>query len=385
MIVDKEPWHEKVDLNAALNEAVALMYLYTVITKEGIHAIVLWCAYTWFHEYGTVSPILNLFSPEKRCGKSTVLNVIKRFCKRSIVASNISPPALYRTVEKLKPTLLVDEADTFLAKNEELRGILNAGHYRDTAFVYKCVGDDNNPTSFNTFCPKVIAGIGKPPETIEDRSISVEMKRKLTTQKVQSIRRANNSQFDEIAQKFARYAQDNSDVFSAHLPNGVEQINDRANDNWEPLFTIADLAGGEWPQLAREAAIALSGTEEETSSIGEQLLSDCYEILAKNSSDRIRTVDLLDSLCADDEKPWLTWNRGERITNRQLRDILVPFGIKPTDIKFDSKTKRGYYKADFTDAYQRYVAQSDTTGTTDTTAVEVEINPLPLQPGKAPF
>ena len=129
----------------------------------------------------------------------------------------------------------------------------------------------------------------------------------------------------------------------------------------------------------------MAGIQEETPSITEQLLSDALEVFGEIPGDRIRTSELLSKLCEDDEKPWLAWNRGNPITARQLRNKLEPFGIKPTDIRFPAGTKRGYYEADFTDAYQRYVAQSDTTDTPDTTAVEVVINPLPSQQKKAPF
>jgi hypothetical protein len=53
------------------------------------------------------------------------------------MAANISSPAFFRVIEEARPTLVIDEADTWLQGNDELRGILNSGYTRKTAFVVR--------------------------------------------------------------------------------------------------------------------------------------------------------------------------------------------------------------------------------------------------------
>ena len=264
---------------------------------------------------------------------------------------------------------MIDEADTFLAKSDDLRGILNAGHYKSTAFVIRCDGEDNDPVRFSTWCAKVVAGIGNLPETIMDRSIIIEMHRKLPEQSIENIRHAEESLFDELSQKLARWSQDNAKEFKQFKPKLIIGINDRANDNWEPLFSIANIVGGQWPERITAASIKLSGTEEEEPTIGEQLLTDTLE--AFNSlngvAERLPTAELIIALCNDLEKPWATWNRGKNINAYQLSKRLKPFRIRPVDIRFSHGVRKGYFQADFRDAVGRYTQQQPATEATTAT------------------
>jgi 5S rRNA maturation endonuclease (ribonuclease M5) len=167
---EPEPWPEPVDGAELLDEIEAVFSRFAVCETAARDALVLWCCATWFEPVAQVAPILNITSPEMRCGKSLVLSIAAKLSKRLLPSSNISAAALFRTIEKHSPTLIVDEADSFLGENEELRGLINSGHTRDTAFVIKTVGDDHEPKQFSTWGFKAIAGIGKRAATIEDRS-----------------------------------------------------------------------------------------------------------------------------------------------------------------------------------------------------------------------
>lgn len=94
-------------------------------------AAALWCAWAHAIDRFSVAPILAIQSPAKRCGKTTLLRIAASLVPRPLVASNVTPAALFRIVEEHRPTLLVDEADTFVAGSDELRGLLNSGHTRD--------------------------------------------------------------------------------------------------------------------------------------------------------------------------------------------------------------------------------------------------------------
>jgi len=116
-----------------------------------------------------VAPILALCSPLKRCGKTTTEELTAALAKRPLAAANISVATLYRTVEQFAPTLIVDEADTFLLYNLALRGVINSGHTRATAFVIRTAGHE--PRLFSTWGARMIALIGRLPATLEDRAI----------------------------------------------------------------------------------------------------------------------------------------------------------------------------------------------------------------------
>jgi putative DNA primase/helicase len=85
---------------------------------------------------------------------------------------------LFRAVEKFKPVMLIGEADTFMTEKEELRGVINSGHRRSSAFVIRTVpvGDEHEPKVFSTWGAKAIPSIGKLAGTIEDRSIIIPMR-----------------------------------------------------------------------------------------------------------------------------------------------------------------------------------------------------------------
>ncbi|WP_348541184.1 DUF3631 domain-containing protein [Thalassotalea insulae] len=174
------------------------------------------------------------------------------------------------------------------------------------------------------------------------------------------IVRGRSDVFQDIRSKLAKWAIDNTSNFINHNYEDVTGLNDRAQDNWEPLFAIANLVSDDWYELAKSSAIELSGCNQETPSIGEELLSDVVTILNAHEDDRITTEELIAQLCNDDEKPWLTFNKGKRISPSQLSNKLKPFNIKPSTIRFDDKTKKGYYHMDFMDVIERYVPLSST-------------------------
>ena len=127
-------------------------------------------------------------APEKQCGKSQLLTLIGKLSNRPLVASNITTQSLFRVVEAFSPTLLIDEADSFMRENEDLRGIINSGHTRQSAFAIRCVGDNHEPTRFSTWGAKAISGIGSLPDTIMDRAIIFNLRRKLPGEEVERLR-----------------------------------------------------------------------------------------------------------------------------------------------------------------------------------------------------
>lgn len=350
-----EPWADSVNGADLLDLMTQTIQRFTVLSTEQARACALWTAFTWFIDGANVAPLLNVTSPEPRCGKSTLGELVKEMSARPLYASNITPAALFRAVEKWKPTLLIDETDAFLNEKEELRGIINAGHYRSTAYVIRVVGEALEPKQFSTWGAKALIGIGKIAHTLTDRSIVIELRRKLETERVEKLRHAEPDLLENIQRKLTRWADDEMAHYKALRPAPIEAIHDRAADNWEPLMTVALIAGGEWPDRCHHAALTLSGAAQEAPSINAELLGDIQAAFERKHKDKLFTIDLLNALFEDTEAPWATWNRGHQMTARQLSTKLSSFGITSGSVRDGMATGKGYTLGKFKDAFTRYL------------------------------
>lgn len=358
--VEVDPWPDPIEPAQLLSEIAATIKRFIVCNDEVADAVALWVAMTWFIDVVQVAPLAVITAPEKRCGKSQLLGLLGRLSARAITASSISPAALFRTIDAWKPTLLIDEADAFMKDNEELRGLLNSGHTRDSAYVIRTVGESFTPTKFNTWGAKALAGIGHVADTLMDRAIILELRRKLTGENVERVRYAEPGLFEDLQAKLARFADDYREQVRKARPPLPNALNDRGQDNWEPLLAIAMTASEEWLTIGINAALKLSGPDSAAQTIGTELLADIHEIFEERGIDRISSADLIGALCCDDEKPWATYNRGQQIKPRQLARKLKEYGIVSKTIRIGvTATPKGYERAQFEDAFLRYVATPD--------------------------
>ena len=355
MFPEVKAWNEAVIASKLLKEIYTTIKQFIICENETAITATLWIAFTWIVDAVEVAPLAVITAPEKRCGKSQLLNLIGRLSRRPLVAANISPAATFRVIEAHSPTLLIDEADSFFKDNEELRGVINSGHTRQSAYVIRTVGDDHTPQQFSTWGAKAISGIGHLAETLMDRAVILELRRKMPNETVQRLRHAQRGLFDRLTSQLARFAEDASAAIGASRPDLPEALNDRAQDNWEPLLAIADYAGGDWPRIARDAALKLSGAEQEAVSLSAELLADIQEVFEHKRVDRISTADLLQSLTEDDIKPWATYNRGKPMSPRQLAKRLHEYGIQPRTIRSGYDTIKGFMRSLFDDAFSRYL------------------------------
>ena len=354
-----EPWAKPINVAELLNDIRSTIARFIVCETWTATAAALWIAFTWIIDDAHVAPMVVITAPEKRCGKSQLLEVIGRLSKRGLFASSISPAATFRVIEAKSPTLLIDEADAFFRENEELRGIINSGHTRASAYVIRCFGDDHDVKQFSTWCAKAIAGIGKLADTVVDRSIVLSLRRKLAHEKVERLRHAEPGLFETLARKLARFGQDYGASLGRTRPDLPDALNDRAQDNWEHLLAIADLAGAHWPKEARGAALELSGEKPDAKSTAEQLLSDIRAIFDADGGDRIASAKLVKRLIEDDSAPWLTWSQGKPMTTHQLGRKLSGFSIKAHTIHLGPCDKpKGYRREQFDDAWERYLGGS---------------------------
>ncbi|MCD8494041.1 MAG: DUF3631 domain-containing protein [Alphaproteobacteria bacterium] len=388
-----EPWPEPVDMAALLDEITALIKRFIICAPETANASALWITFTWVIDYVQVAPIAFITAPEMQCGKSQLLSVIGSMVKKPAIASSITPSVIFRVIEKYCPTLLIDEADSFMNGNEELRGLINSGHTRQSAYVWRSVGDDHEPTQFSTWGAKALSGIGTQAATIMDRSIVLELRRKLEHEKTERLRHADKNAFLEIRRKLAKFAEDAGRIIEQARPTLPDSLSDRAQDNWEPLMAIADYAGGHWPDTARHTALSIyaKSKDEDNQSAGIMLLKDIQSLFEnEHNRARITSAELLQKLCEIEDRPWNEWNKGRPITTAKIAKYLKPFGLTPKTIRDGYKVAKGYLKDDFDDAFSRYIPLQGVTPLqtlpsntyNDFQTVTSDLNVTPSKPSK---
>jgi putative DNA primase/helicase len=371
-----EPWPESVDGAALLEDIAALFRRFVVMSKGVDTTLALWVLHSLIIDAFDASPFLVASSPQKRCGKSLVKELLELLIARALSVSHISPAALYRTIEECKPILLLDEGDTFIKDNEQLRGILNSRYQRGSSYIIRMekVGDKYVPRRFSTWCAMFIALIGELPTTVEDRSIIIPMRRKTRHEKVERWSRKKFEKDESIialGRKCVRWAGDHFESLrSADDPSMPNALNDRAQDNWRPLFIIADTVGGVWPAKVREATLLLSGQHAEDGDTAVQLLIDIKNLFESQQADNLLSTRIVDELGKMEDRPWPEWKHGKPITPQQLAALLKPFEIRPRQIwaatseqqlhNVMSNNMRGYRLEDFEDAFSRYISACQT-------------------------
>lgn len=350
-----EPWPEPVSGAALLDDIATTLRRYITADAEALNAVALWCVFAHAHDAFAISPLLAITSPAPECGKSTLLSLIGALVPKPLQASNITPAAVFRTVEKWSPTLLVDEADSFMRGNDELRGILDSGHLKASAYVIRTVGNDHEPKQFRTWCPKAIAMIGKLSATLASRAIHIQLRRAtLAEAEAHEPLRIDRLDFTPLLRQAARWAGDHLDELRAADPELPDGFSGRAADNWRPIIAIADLAGGDWPERAGAAAKALAGVDKGMTR-GIELLADIRTVFDERRVDRIASTTLVGGLVEMEDRPWPEWRHGKPITTTGIARLLKSFRIKPTKWKDDGITVRGYRKIDFNDSFNRYL------------------------------
>lgn len=354
---EPEPWDHPVNGATLLDAMAATFSTYLALPKHAGIALALWTVHAYTLEAWFTTPILAVTSPAKRCGKTLLLIVLGALVPRRLFASNVTPAVLFRAIEKYHPTLLIDEADTFVRDNDELRGVINSGHTRTTAVVIRAVGDDHDPRAFSTWCAKAIALIGKLPGTLSDRSIEIQMRRRGAGEHVARLRQDRiEALCSDLRRQAARWAEDHLSVLRDADPHVPEALHDRAADCWRPLLAIADAAGGRWPQWAREAAEALSGVSPDDDA-GTLLLGDIRAIFKQEGNPaEIGSTLLTERLVALEDRPWAEWSKGRPLSSAKLARLLAGYDIHPGgDMRIAKKVLKGYRLAAFTDAFDRYL------------------------------
>ena len=344
----------RLDLPGYLDAVEAFFRRYVACPSEHEPvALALWVAHAHLVDQFETSPILAVTSAEMRSGKTRTLDCLELLVPHPFRVVTPSEAVVYTVLaQRPRRTMLLDEADAIFGprtaeRYEGLRAILNAGNRQGTPVLrVKLEGRRREVDEFDVFGPKAIAGIGKLPDTVSDRSIPVRLKRRAPGEMVAKFRRRTA---DAEAAAIRSELEGVTVVTDVTVP---EELHDRAADSWEPLLAIADTAGGTWPARGRLAALALSSSDDTVASHGMRLLADIRD--AFDDLEHLPTVELLRRLHNLDEAPWADWY-GKALTARGLAKLLEPYQVGPLLRRLAGDRRRGYFRSDFTDAWNRYV------------------------------
>lgn len=346
---------------ALLDELLAALQRYVVFPSvETGYAMTLWIAATHGQDAWEHAPRCAVVSPEKRCGKSRVMDVAEATSYESLVTVNISPAALVRSItDEDPPTLFIDEADTVFgpkaADHEDLRGIVNSGHQRGRPYIRYDI-TTRSVEHLPTFAMAMLAGIGDLPDTIMDRAIVMRMRRRAPGENVAPYRtRRDRPALHKLRDRLTEWVQEHLAELRGNEP--AMPVDDRAADTWEPLVAIADLAGGHWPDRARRSALVMvnaESTADAESSMGARLLADIRDVFdGLPNVGFLPSAEIVNRLLKVGDGPWVSMERGTELTQRTLATRLAPYGVRSRHN--NAKTARGYHLADFADAFARYL------------------------------
>ena len=354
-----EPWPECVD-GAEVLDAIAKRHrAYIALPGYAADTCALWEAHCHCFQAFDITPRLNVTSPEKGCGKTTLLDVIALHVQRPLRSENLTPAVLFRLIEARMPTVLADEYDGWLKDNEELRSLFNAGHRRGGQAL-RCEGDNHQVRAFHVFGPAVLCGVGALPGTLDDRSIKIRLERAKHGEIRERFDSRRTDRERELCRKLVRWCIDNRRRLESCDPALPEGAFNRLADNWRPLFKIAEIAGRDWPKRAAEAFAKLTSIEDlDAQGVGTLLLADIAAIFAAEATDKLPSAKLAESLAAIEGRPWAEWGRHRKpISPNQLANQLRRFGVQPDTIRIGNETPRGYTLSDFREVFDRYLPKS---------------------------
>jgi hypothetical protein len=335
---------------------------FVALSDQQAVAVSLWIAHTHAIDSADATPYLAVTSAEKQCGKSRLLEVAQTLVANPWLTGRATAAVLVRKIEADKPTLLLDESDAAFGGEKEyaeaLRGILNTGHRRGGA-ASLCVGKGAEISfkDFSTFGAKCIAGIGKLPDTVADRSIPIRLKRAAPGEVVERFRlRDVTPVAGALRAQIETWCNSTADSLRDARPDLPSELSDRQQDGAEPLLAIADAAGQGWLGLARAALVDLCAEAKATDdSKGFKLLTDIRHVFESRRADKLFSSTLVVALAALESSPWGEWSRGKPLTAPKLAKLLHPYGVMPHTIRIGAETSKGYELDDFEDSFRRYL------------------------------
>jgi len=300
------PWPDEIEGDRIASALSATFKRYIRMSDAQANLCALWVLLTWTLDKFSIAPRLCVTSPTKGCGKTTLLTLIGRLSRKALISGSVSPAALFRAIEQLRPTFLLDENEKYLEPGSDFHAILNQGHRRGQ-HVIRTHGDDHELRMFDTFCLVAFARNGRTPDDLEQRSFIIELQRRLPGESLAVLKEDHCEDLDNLRRMCLRWAEDHAENIPDIDPDMGGLIN-RVADNWRPLFTLADLIGSDWPNRIRDACAALmpKGNGDLNDTI---LLADIRTIFDEKRTDRLSSEQICEALTAMEGRPWAEYGK----------------------------------------------------------------------------
>jgi hypothetical protein len=370
----------------AVDEVEAFLRRYVVFASDAqVVACSLFVVHTHLIDAAEMTPYLAVTSAEKQSGKSRLLDVLEVLVRDPWKVVSPSSAVLYRVIDQLRPTLLLDEVDAIFSQRgafEDIRAVLNAGFRRGSP-IPRWDAEGKTVDMFDPFGAKVLAGIGELPDTVQDRSIPIRLKRRTGEETVARFRRPQAETGEALRIRLQEWAGAHLDAVKAAEPHLPDELSDRQQDAWEILVAIADVTGGDWSERARDAAVTLAKSRVDGhTSWGIHLLDDLRTLYRQEGQRHLTSAESLRWLNTLDAAPWSTWNGGVGLNSYRLNALLKPYEIHTRDVRIKGRPSavKGIHRDDLEEAFRRWLPDEEEDTSPNTATSRQDANPAP-RPG----
>jgi hypothetical protein len=351
---------DEVDGAELLDALGAFIERFQVLPSPEVRDLLgLWVLHSHTLEAAWATPYLRITSAAPESGKTQLLEILATLVRRGWHAVNPSVAVLYRKIDRVTPTLLLDEMDNYpVDERRDALSVLNAG-YKRGATIDRC-RENGDLESFSAYCCKAYAGLDRQQlvDTLLSRSITIRLEKRLPTETVEMwIGQLTEPQAQPLRERCEVWAAQNIGALYGAEPELPEGMINRAAEVWWALLAIADLVGGEWPSRARAAADVLATGGDDRDGRVDQVLLLADIRVALDGRDTITTGELLAALNGLDESPWGARRRGEGLDARGLAKMLRPFGIKSRTVRVGDRTAKGSHLEQFEGAFARHLQE----------------------------
>lgn len=320
-------------------------------SPEALDAVTLWVAHTHTVDSAGViafatTPRLALLSDGPASGKTRLLDILARLSRRGEVVANPSAPGLVTMINSHGMTPFIDEVDLLLtggaAAQRDTRTILNSG-YRMGAKIARA------SRMASCFAPIALAGMGATFKHADSlaatRSRSLIVNMRPASGAVEGFReRVHAGEAGQLRLALETFYGRHAGAAATAWPDLPEGVVDRQADIWEPLFIVADIAGGDWPERVRRACelLSLSAGDDDADDVGATpLITLCRDIVTVMFGEpKIFTADLMGRLAALDGQ--VHRFKQDRASSMALAKMLEPVGIGPVKVDIGGKVLQGY-------------------------------------------
>lgn len=322
-----------------LHDCIELLQKFIWMKEEEAIVCSLWAAATWFVDCvvseDEAVPYLLISSKTPECGKTKLLDVLAKIVRHPIRASHPTSAAIFRVMNRGRPTLLLDEVDRYLGKDEDLALILDSGNKPGGGKVLRsAVNAKGNFTdevrAYECFGFKAVVGIlaEKFYDTVTSRSVAIKLSKKPHTEGKRLKFSKFEEQFDSIRRRFytlsVKYSREVRKLMDEGEIEFSDELSNRQKEGCEVIWAMLEcMAGKETRQKCKEAYTVLCQRMQHLPS-NLMLLRHINSLLQNCEKKWIKSADLIQQLNLKPE-----WSD---LSRKKLAEILDDYDVKTKQV-----------------------------------------------------